>query len=178
MDRKTICIYGSFSPYVSEEKLKLYYDMGKKLGKKYDLIYGGGADSTLGYMARGMHDGGAYITGVYPKAFKDMNVFKGCDKEIVCDSMAERKGHFESEADVFIVLPGGVGTMDELFEAIVLIEKYMIEGKVIIFNHNGFYDTLLKFMDEMKEQGMFHCDLSRVYSVANTFEDIEEMIVK
>ena len=116
MDRKTICIYGSFSPYVSEEKLKPYYDMGKKLGEKYDLIYGGGADSTLGYMARGMHDGGAYITGVYPKAFKNMNVFKGCDKEIVCDSMAERKGHFESEADVFIVLPGGVGTMDELFE--------------------------------------------------------------
>ena len=53
--------------------------MGKKLGEKYDLIYGGGADSTLGYMARGMHDGGAYITGVYPKAFKNMNVFKGCD---------------------------------------------------------------------------------------------------
>lgn len=41
MDRKTICIYGSFSPYVSEEKLKPYYDMGKKLGEKYDLIYGG-----------------------------------------------------------------------------------------------------------------------------------------
>ena len=66
--------------------------------------------------------------------------------------------------------------VDELFEAIVLIEKNMIEGKVIIFNHNGFYDTLLKFMDEMKEQGMFHCDLSRVYSVANSFEELEAMI--
>ena len=176
MDRKMICIYGSFSPYVSEEKLKPYMDMGERLGKKYDFIYGGGSKSTLGYMAQGMHKSGAKIIGVYPKAFKDMSIFDGCNEKIQCDTMAERKQHFEQQADVFIVLPGGVGTMDELFEAIVLIEKNMIEGKVIIFNHNGFYDTLLKFMDEMKEQGMFHCDLSRVYSVANSFEELETMI--
>jgi hypothetical protein len=171
-----ICVYGSFSPNVPEEKLQPYMDLGERLGEKYDLIYGGGAHSTLGYFAKGMRKAGAKVIGVYPKAFEGMSIYKECTEVIKCDTMAERKQTFEKSADIFIVLPGGVGTMDELFETIVLIEKDMLKGKVIILNENGFYDTLLKFMDEMKEKGMFHCDLSQVYQVVNSFEELEEIL--
>lgn len=171
-----ICVYGSFSPNVPKEKLKIYMDLGEKLGKKYDLIYGGGVHSTLGYLAQGMKKSGAKVVGVYPTAFRDMDIFEGCDEKIECKTMAERKQIFEKSADIFIVLPGGIGTMDELFQVMVLIEKNMIQGKIIIFNNNGFYDTLLKFMDEMEQKGMFHCDLSHIYQVANTLEELEAML--
>ena len=171
-----ICVYGSFSPNVPKEGLQSYMDLGERLGKKYDLIYGGGVHSTLGYLAQGMAKAGAKVVGVYPKAFEGMSIFDGCTEVIKCETMAQRKEVFESSADIFVVLPGGIGTLDELFQAMVLIEKHMIEGKLIIFNHQGYYDTMLEFFEEMEQKGMFHIDKTGLYSVATDFEQLEEMI--
>ncbi len=118
------------------------------------LVYGGGSVGLMGVLADAMLAAGGRVLGVIPKFLDQMEVgHKGLQELILVESMWERKSAMEAHADAFIVLPGGYGTLDELFEFIALSQLQQHQKPVILFNQAGFYDAQLKQLDVMVDEG-------------------------
>ena len=97
---------------------------------------------------------GGTVVGVIPTYLLDMEVgYKDITRLIEVETMADRKTQLETLSDAFIALPGGFGTMDELFEVLVLSQLRIIDKPVALYNINGYYDSLLQFIDHAVTEG-------------------------
>ena len=94
-----------------------------------------------------------------------------CSEFIYVDSMDERKNKFVENSDAFIIVPGGIGTLDEFFECITLKKLKKHDKKIVVFNTNGFYDTMFKMIDEMGEKGFLYKQ-EELFKKANTIDEI------
>ncbi|WP_426571668.1 TIGR00730 family Rossman fold protein [Aquihabitans sp. McL0605] len=118
------------------------------------LVYGGGAVGLMGVVADAVLAGGGEVTGVIPQHLWDREVGHiGLSELLIVGSMHERKMAMADRADAFIALPGGVGTLEELFEAITWTQLGIHEKPVGLLDVAGFYAPLLAFLDTTVEQG-------------------------
>ena len=152
---KKICIYcGS-----SVGKSALYTEKAKDLAfamakRKKTLLYGGGDIGLMGIIADVMLQNNAPVIGIIPRHIVDLEVaHQDLTELITVDSMAERKTLLIEKADAFIAMPGGFGTLDELFETLVLFQLNLIRKPTGLYNVNGYFDRLLQFIDHMVEEG-------------------------
>ena len=150
-----ICLYGASSNSID----KIYIDATEKLGeimalKGHTLVYGGGAGGLMGAAARGMTKGNGEIIGIAPDFFKvDGELYDKCSQFIFTDTMRERKRQLQEISDAFVIVPGGPGTFDELFETLAL-RQLGIHGKpMAVFNVNGYYDFLSAMLKNAANQG-------------------------
>lgn len=152
---KKICVFcGSsmgFDPIYKEKAAEL----GRVLADNdCELLYGGGSVGLMKVIADVMLEHGCKVTGTITQHLLDMRVgHEGIDDLIVVESMAERKKILEDMADGFIVLPGGIGTMDEFFETYVLSQLRVFDKPVALYNVNGYYDGLVQFIDHIADEG-------------------------
>ena len=108
-----------------------------------ELLYGGGNVGLMNIIAEVMKERGCRIVGTITQHLLDMRVGRpDIDELIVVETMSERKKILEDMADAFIAMPGGVGTMDEFFEVMVLSQLRVFDKPVALFNVNGFYDDI------------------------------------
>ncbi len=122
-----------------------------------ELLYGGGNVGLMNVIAEVMKQRGCRIVGTITQHLLDMRVGRpDIDELIVVDTMAERKKILEDMADAFIAMPGGVGTMDELFEVMVLTQLRVFDKPVALFNVNGYYDDIVRFIDRAAREGFMH----------------------
>ena len=149
-----ICIYGASSAEIAEIYIKETEDLGEKLGKAgHNLVYGAGASGLMGAAARGFVKGGGEVIGVAPSFFQvDGVLFDKCSELIYTETMRERKRIMEERADAFVAVPGGIGTFDELFEILTLIQLGRHNKPVVIYNINGYYDSLIAMIDNAVNQ--------------------------
>ena len=118
------------------------------------MVYGGGKLGLMGALAAGALDAGGTVIGVIPEAMIAAEVANtACTELRVVSSMHERKAAFTDLADGFLTLPGGVGTMDELWEAVSWAQLGYHEKPVGLLNAFGFYDGLVAFLAHMVEVG-------------------------
>ena len=89
--------------------------------------------------------------------------------------MDERKNKFVENSDAFIISPGGIGTLDEFFEIITLRKLKRHNKEIVIFNINGFYDTMIKMIDEMSEKGFLYKQ-TELFKVTDNVEEIFEYL--
>ena len=176
---KKICIFcGSsmgFDPIYREKAAEL----GRVLADRgCELLYGGGSVGLMKIIADVMMERGCKVTGTITQHLLDMRVgHPEISELIVVETMAERKKILEDMADGFIALPGGIGTMDEFFEAFVLSQLRVFDKPVALFNVNGYYDGLVQFIHHMAEEGFMrkeHVQNLIVSSDAN--EMLEKMV--
>jgi len=121
------------------------------------LIYGGGNIGLMGILADQMISMGGKVIGVIPDFLMKKEVgHKGITQLEVVDSMHERKRRMADLTDVFIALPGGWGTLDELAEILTWKQLGLIEGEIGILNTNNYFDALLSQMKTMVEEGFLH----------------------
>ena len=152
---KKICIFcGSsmgFDPIYREKAAEL----GRVLADNgCELLYGGGNVGLMKIIADVMMERHCKVTGTITQHLLDMRVgHPEISELIVVETMAERKKILEDMADGFIALPGGVGTMDEFFEAYVLSQLRVFDKPVALYNVNGYYDGLVQFIDHIAEEG-------------------------
>ena len=120
----------------------------------YRLVYGGGQVGLMGLLANSAIDAGGTVTGVIPDFLhhKEIAHPRVADMRIVT-SMHERKQIMAEEADAFLALPGGIGTMEELFEIWTWAQLGRHEKPVAILNVESYFDGLMRFLDEMTGQG-------------------------
>src|SRR6187399_1506313 len=121
------------------------------------LVNGGGSIGLMGIMADGMMDGGGEAIGVIPISLKEKEVaHKGMTELIVVPDMHSRKLAMVNMSDAFIALPGGFGTMDEVFETLTWAQLHLHLKPIVIYNPRGYYDALLAQADHMADQGFMN----------------------
>jgi uncharacterized protein (TIGR00730 family) len=119
-----------------------------------ELVYGGGRAGLMGIVADAALVAGGVVTGVIPQALVDRELaHRGCTTLHVVGSMHERKAKMADLADGFVALPGGIGTLEELFEVWTWAQLGDHAKPVALLNVAGFYDTLVAFLDEMEGKG-------------------------
>ena len=124
------------------------------VGRGVDLVYGGGRLGLMGLIADHVLDGGGKVYGVIPKALVNLEVaHEGLTELHTVDTMHERKAKMTDLADAFLALPGGVGTLDELFEAWSWNALGYHAKPFCLLNVEGFWDGLIEFMDHATESG-------------------------
>lgn len=152
-DIKNYCVFCSASETVSSEFFNIAIALGKAIAAKNgSLIYGGGHVGLMGAVSTAVHQNGGTVVGVSVDAFEEMGVLHTMvDELVVVPTMAERKQIMFDRADVFIVLPGGFGTLDETSEVLTLKQLDFHRKPIIFVNIDGFFDPLLAFFEELIE---------------------------
>lgn len=168
------CVYGGASDRID----KLYKDEVEKLGvvlsqNGFSLVYGAGATGCMGAVARGVREQGGHIMGITPDFIKDFEEIFPCDNTVMVDTMAERKTLMEKHADIFIITPGGVGTMDEFFQVLTLKYLKRTSAPIYILNTNGFYNSLLTLLDDLVDKKTATDTILTMYEVIESPYDEE-----
>ena len=160
----------------------IYIEAASVLGRllsegNHETIYGGGDTGLMGALADAVSESGGTITGVIPEFMvKNGWSHAGVENMLVTEDMNSRKRKIFELADAVIALPGGVGTLEELTEAITLKQLGLFHGPVVILNVSGFYDRLLGFMDHLSDTGFIRADHRNLWTVATTPSEAVEMI--
>lgn len=177
MEKKNICFLGAASPKIKEEYIKETEKLGEYLGKKFNLVFGGSSSGLMGAIARGFRKSNSYITGVVPSFIREFeDVYEECNDLIEVDSMHERKKIMEDKADLFVVGPGGVGTLDEFFE--VLTDKSLNRYKksVILFNIDSFYDDIIRYINNSLNSGIIDKERFSDFYICNSVEEVKNIL--
>ncbi|AUD06714.1 LOG family protein [Spirosoma pollinicola] len=160
----------------------LYNEVATELGEKMAansirLIYGGGGFGLMGNVANAVLQNGGEVTGVIPNFLAELEVAHQTLTELhFVETMHERKFKMVQLSKGVIALPGGYGTMDELFEILAWRQLKLYDGPVAIVNTNGFYDLMLKQLDRMVADGFLRAENRSILLVADTVDEVLEMI--
>lgn len=119
--------------------------------KGHNLVFGGSSSGTMAILAKEAKENGAYVTGIIPEFFKDI-ADKHNDALEVVPTMGLRKQRMAELADVFVILPGGLGTLEEAADVISWKRMGITKGKTIFVSYEGFYDPLIAIIDKMIEE--------------------------
>ena len=140
-----------FNPIYKEAAISLgNYFAENKIG----LVYGGGKIGMMGVLSSTILAQKGEVIGVIPKLLEKEEVLHtGVEEMIVCKTMSERKLIMSKLVDGYITLPGGFGTLDELFEALTLGQLHIEQKPIGLLNVNGFFDAILLQLDKMVEEG-------------------------
>ena len=140
---------------------------------KISLVYGGGKIGMMGVLADTILGQNGEVIGVIPKLLeKEEVVHAGVEEMIVCKKMSDRKVIMSKLVDGYITLPGGFGTLDELFEALTLGQLQIEQKPIGILNINGFFDAVLLQLDKMVEEGYLKLAGRNLLLVANSVKEL------
>jgi uncharacterized protein (TIGR00730 family) len=150
-----ICVYCSSSEAIDPAYKALARDVGLELAKRgHSLVSGGGCVSMMGEVARAVRAGGGHTIGVIPKAVMRVELADAdADELIVTEGMRERKAEMDDRADAFIVLPGGIGTLEELMEIWTSRTLGMHARPVVVLDPDGFWAPFRALVDDYVERG-------------------------
>ena len=162
-----ICIFGAASAHIDDNYIKAVERLGKSLALRgHSLVFGAGGTGLMGAAARGFKAGGGHIHGVIPNFFREECVeviYDGCDKITYTKTMAERKSVMEDLADAFIITPGGIGTFEECVGVLTLKQLGRHGKAMAVFNIDGYYDDLEKFMQTVADKKFITFKCSQMY---------------
>ena len=149
----SICVYCSSSDAIADSYPPVARAVGKEIARRgHELLYGGGAVGLMGVVATAAHEAGGTVTGVIPSKLQNREgIAYDADELIVTDTMRERKRIMYQNADAFVVLPGGYGTVEEFMEVLTLKQLGYHDHPIAILNVDDFFDTLLSFFEELRE---------------------------
>ncbi len=148
-----ICVFCASSRTLDQQWLDLATQLGKALGPRgHTLVSGGGCVGMMGAVADGARAGGAHTLGVIPQALVDLEVADTqSDELIVTTDMGARKNIMIDRSDAFITLPGGLGTLDELFEVWTTATLSLHRKPIILLDPTGFYEGLWTWLTGLAE---------------------------
>lgn len=151
MHLQSVCVYASSSNAVAPAYLAAAEALGREIAARgLTLVYGGGDLGLMGAVARGVRSGDGYIIGIMPEPL----IAKGincdiADEVLVPRDLRERKAWMEARADAFVALPGGFGTLEELFEILTLRQLQAHTKPVVLLNSQSFFEPLLALFEHL-----------------------------
>ena len=175
-----ICVFCASSSKLEQRWLDLAIRTGRELAARgHTLVSGGGCVGMMGAVAAGARAGGAHTLGVIPQSLVDLEVADtASDELIVTADMGTRKNLMIERSDAFITLPGGLGTLDELFEVWTTATLDVHDKPIVLLDPDGFYDGLFAWLGRLADAAFVrHAALERVLvakSVAAALDLIED----
>ena len=175
---RTVCVYCASS----EKSPVVYRDAAARLGAilvgaGMAIVYGGGSSGSMGRLAGAALAAGGKVTGVLPRFMDDLEWGHGALTELrVVDGMHERKRLMLELSDAVVALPGGSGTLEELFEAITWKRLGLYLGPIVMVNVNGFFDPCIELLNRAVEQRFMDQRHAAMWSVAAEPEAVPEAL--
>ena len=141
------------------------------------LIYGGSACGLMGELAKSVLDAGGKATGVEPQFFVDQGLlYDDLTELFVTKDMTERKAKMIELGDAFIAFPGGTGTLEEIAEIMSKVSLKQLDAPCILYNLNGYYDSLKALLDHMIAMGLSSKERQQGISFAENLEEIKAIL--
>ena len=152
---QSICVFCGASPGNQPVYQEVAAALGRLLAQRgLRLVYGGGSIGLMGALAKAVHAAGGEILSIIPHSLVPKEIAGvSLGQLMLCDTMLERKELMGQHADAFIVLPGGYGTLDELFEMVTWTQLGIHSKPLGLLNINGYFDGLVQFLDHMASAG-------------------------
>lgn len=152
---KTVCVYCGSSHGASPAYTNAAHQLGTELvHRNLGLVYGGGSVGLMGTVAKAVSEGGGAVTGILPRSLKTKEIAETVYGNLIeVRTMHERKAMMTRLTDAFIAMPGGFGTLDELFEALTWGQLGIHTKPIGLFNVNGYFDGLIAWVDHAVTQG-------------------------
>jgi uncharacterized protein (TIGR00730 family) len=173
-----VCVYCAASSAIDPSFFVPAVELGALIAARGDtLVYGGGSVGLMGEIARSVTEHGGKVVGVIPEALVDAEfAYRAADELIVTSCMRTRKAEMDRRADAFVTLPGGFGTLEELFETLVgRLLKYH-DKPIVIVNVAGFYDPLIDLMEHMYESRFARPRSRELYRIVNGVAQVYDAI--
>src|SRR5579862_7241240 len=175
---RNVCVYcGS-----STGNDPVYEENARMLGRIFaqaniGLIYGGGSIGLMGALSRSVLDHGGFVTGIIPEFLTEReDMFDAAQNRIVVPDMHTRKRLMFEQADAFVALPGGIGTLEELVEQLTWVQLERHTKPVLLADIGGFWRPLLSLFAHMRERRFIQPAFEIRYLVAEAVEDILPMV--
>ena len=174
----TLCVFCGASNAIDETYLTLGAELGRRMAQHdIRLVYGGGDCGVMGAVANAVLQQSGKVTGVFPESLKDIeNEHQSLTEIIIVETMHQRKEIMYQRSKAFVVLPGGFGTMDEMFEILTWKQLRLHEKPIIIVNHNGYWDHLIALMDNIISQRFAGEDVRSFYQVVSSVDELFEVL--
>ena len=159
-----------------------YADAARDLGRGMvargvDLVFGGGSAGIMGELADTILRGGGRVTGVIPHFLDELEVgHKNVTELIRVDNMHIRKATMFSRADAFVILPGGLGTLEEFFEVVAWKQLNLHQKPIVVLNVSGCWSRLTELTNDVVMAGFAHENIADLYSMVETVDDIFRVI--
>lgn len=169
-----IGVFCSASAHVAPHYLAHATELGQWLGKhKKTLVYGGSNQGLMGAIAQAAKKNGATIIGMVPTRLEELNM-ESHDLDVIfrTDNLSDRKDLMLQESDILVALPGGIGTMDEIFTVMASASIGYHRKMIILYNQDGFWSPLIQFLNQIESAQFAHSPLNNYYRVANTLDEL------
>ncbi|WP_302949561.1 TIGR00730 family Rossman fold protein [Leyella stercorea] len=175
-----ICIFCSANSNIPTEYFERTSELGTWMGANgHTLVFGGCNLGLMECVAKAVHDARGMTVGVVPTIVeKGGKVSDYVDVKILCDNLSDRKDLMIERSDVIIALPGGVGTLDEIFTVLAAASIGYHSKRVILYNIDGFWDSLIAMLDDLKTRGVLRAGFEDTVKVAHTLDEIAALIAQ
>ena len=173
-----ICVFCSANGQLDPDFFTMTEELGRWLATEgHTLVYGGVNSGLMECVARAVQQAGGRTVGVLPQiVVKSGRLSDYVDTEVLCDNLSDRKQLMADKSDVFIALPGGIGTIDEVFTIAAAHTIGYHDKRVILYNMKGFWGDMIALLDRLQQRGMVRGEWRDYIAVANSLEEISELI--
>lgn len=177
---RSVCVYCGASFGASPDHERLAKATGARIAEGgLTLVYGGGSVGLMGVTAQAALDAGGQVIGVIPSFLHQREVImEGLTELHVVKDMHSRKKMMFERSDAFLVLPGGLGTLDEFFEIVTWKQLGIHDCPIVLLNHQGFFQPLLGAITHTIDTGFARESTAGFFSVADTLDDAMDKLAR
>lgn len=174
----SLCVFCGAQNAVDPSYLAMGAQFGKMLAERnIKLVYGGGDCGLMGAVANATLKAGGHVTGVFPISLRNIeNEHDHLSEIVIVGSMHERKKLMFDLSEGFIVLPGGFGTLDEMFEILTWRQLQLHEKPVVIVNYQGYWNPLITLMDNIIRERFARHETAAFYQVVEQPEQVFDLL--
>ena len=169
-----IGIFCSANDTIDPDFFRLTDELGTWIGTHgHSIVFGGCNLGLMACIARSTHAAGGRTIGVVPEIIeKNGQVSDDVDVNVACADLTDRKALIMAQADVFVALPGGIGTLDEIFTVTAAHTIGYHRKRMVLYNMKGFWNATIAMLDDMQERGLIRGKWSEFIAVANTLDEV------
>ena len=173
-----IGVFLSSKEQVTDEIKRSIVEFGRWIGQeRKTLVYGGSRCGMMEELSRTVKENGGRVYGIVPQSLIDSNlVSENIDVEFRCVDLTDRKSIMMRESDAFVVLPGGIGTLDELFTVLAAHTFKMHSKPIILYNIHDFWSTLLDMLSRIEQEGMVGKETLNTLRVVQSLDELESLL--
>lgn len=173
-----ICIFCSANQQIDPDFFTATEELGKWAAENgHSIVYGGVNQGLMECVAKAAKENGGQTIGIVPMMVeRSGRTSDHVDVEIPCDNLSDRKQLMMDQADVFIALPGGIGTLDEIFTVAASATIGYHQKPVILYNMKGFWNSLIQMLDDLQQKGMIRGSWRQYIKPADSLEEISRLI--
>lgn len=173
-----IGVFCSANNNIDAHYFALAEELGTWMGREgHTLVYGGCNIGLMETIGRSVHEAGGRTIGMIPTIVeKNGRVSDYVDVSVACEDLTDRKALMLAQSDIMVALPGGVGTLDEVFTVVASHSIGYHAKPMVLYNADGFWNSTIAMLDDLEEKGFMRGSWTELISVAGSLEELKELI--